>query len=366
MVKHHTDKAGSHGYITQVQLALKFLRADYVVEVHMQSYSNPTNRAAGQGGDCCDPQSGGDHSCTGGERCDNYFTFCLRPLNTSHTQRGCDTPNITSEVALNNASIDFTQPTFLGITNPFHMNVSGLWQVSFFLLKPLLLTHMTHTYVQGVQLYVEVIDKDYIILFNDNVQDDLIDIFAIDIVTVSTHTVAMSPGTYGYGRISVTTSVQCAESYHGDQCRLVNKCERDNIECSGRGVCVAEVDIYVCICDLGYTGMNCEMTDYCFGQNCSMRGACQNKQSSYHCICGPGFTGSDCEIDINECEGQNCSGNGQCFDGESKFICTCYHGFTGKLCNIVFQAEGKLILDTNMLIHINFSVDQMRELLFKK
>ena len=64
------------------------------------------------------------------ELCDSYFIFCLRPLNTPHTQRGCGTPNITSEVALNNASIDFTQPTFLGIINPFHLNASGPWQVS--------------------------------------------------------------------------------------------------------------------------------------------------------------------------------------------------------------------------------------------
>ena len=46
------------GYITQVQSTSKFLRADYVVEVHMQSYNNPANRAVGQGGDCCDPQPG--------------------------------------------------------------------------------------------------------------------------------------------------------------------------------------------------------------------------------------------------------------------------------------------------------------------
>ena len=104
-----------------------------MVEVHVQSYSNPTNRAFDQDGDCCDPNLvGSDSACTGTKLCDSYFIFCLRPLNTSLTQRGCDTPNITSEVAQNNASIDFTQPTFLGITNPFHLNASGPWQVSFF------------------------------------------------------------------------------------------------------------------------------------------------------------------------------------------------------------------------------------------
>ena len=213
---------------------------------------------------------------------------------------------------------------------------------------------------------MEVKDRDYTNLFNDTVQDDLIDVFAIDIIDKHTVTVATIPGTYGYGRIRVTTSVQCAESYQDNPCQFGDMCERDSIECSGQGMCVAVMDTYVCNCEPGYTGMFCEMTDYCFGQNCSMRGACQNERFSYHCICDPGFTGSDCEIDIDECEGQNCSGHGQCFNIESKFICTCNHGFTGELCNIVFQAEGELILDTNMLIHINFSVDQMRELSFEK
>ena len=332
MVKHSTYKAGSNGYIIQVQLASKFLRADYVVEVHMQSYNNPTNRAAGQGGDCCDPQSGGNHSCTGGELCESYFIFCLRPLNTPPIQRGCDTPNITSEVAKRNVSIDFTQPIFLGITNPFYLNASGLWQVSVFTIANTVDTHNTH--LQGVQLYVEVIDKDYTDLFIDTMQDDLIDVFAIDIVRIGTHTVVMSPGTYRYGRISVTTSVQCAESYHGDQCQFVNKCERDNIECSGRGVCVAEVDTYACDCEPGYTGMTCNMTHYCFGQNCSVRGACQNETFSYHCNCDLGFTGNDCEIDIDECEGQNCSENGHCVDGVYSYSCMCSPGFNGTNCEI--------------------------------
>ena len=111
-------------------MASILVRADYVVEVDVQSYSNPSNRAVDRGGDCCDPNVvGSDSTCTGTKLCDSYFIFCLRPLDTPLTQRGCDTPNITSEVARNNASIDFTQPTFLGITNPFYLNASGPWQV---------------------------------------------------------------------------------------------------------------------------------------------------------------------------------------------------------------------------------------------
>ena len=154
-----------------------------------------------------------------------------------------------------------------------------------------------------------MIDWDRTARFKDTVEDDLIDSFAINFYHL--YTVVISPGTHGYGRISVTTSIQCEESYHGDQCQFVNKCERDSIECSGLGVCVAEVDTFVCNCEPGYTGMYCEMTDSCFKQNCS--------------------------------------GNGQCVNRDNNFSCTCYHGFTGELCNTVFQAEGELILDTIIL-----------------
>ena len=128
--------------IAQVQLASVLVRADYVVEVHVQSYSNPTNRAVGQGGDCCDPQPSTDSTCSKLERCDNYFIFCLRPLNTPRTQRGCDAPNITSGVADNNASIDFTNSTFLGITNPFFLNASIPWQVRAYSIATIPQTYM--------------------------------------------------------------------------------------------------------------------------------------------------------------------------------------------------------------------------------
>ena len=113
---------------TQVQLASILVTADYVVEAHVQSYSNPTNRAVGQGGDCCDPLPGSKSNCSKVARCDSYFTFCLRPLNTPSTQRGCDTSNLTSKVH-KDASIDFTNSTFLGTANPLFLNASGPWQV---------------------------------------------------------------------------------------------------------------------------------------------------------------------------------------------------------------------------------------------
>ena len=114
--------------ITLTQSVSDYVRADYVVQVNVQSYSNPTNQAANRRGDCCDP--GPTTGCERDRRCDNYFTFCLRALNTLSREGGCDTPEIISKVAHNDAPIDFNQPTFLGTQNPFQLNAFGPWQVS--------------------------------------------------------------------------------------------------------------------------------------------------------------------------------------------------------------------------------------------
>lgn len=107
-----------------------FVSGDYVLEVHVMSYSNPTNGGEGLSGGCCD--GGEPPACTGNRRCDTYFRFCLRPFNTPGIDRGCGTSAVvtSTDSELNNGSIDFTQPSFLGLDNP--LSLSGLapfWQV---------------------------------------------------------------------------------------------------------------------------------------------------------------------------------------------------------------------------------------------
>ena len=103
--------------------------ADYVVQVEMLSYIHPSNtRSDGQ---CCDPDNGG--TCSGEERCDTFFIYCLMPR--ASTAIVC--PNtaagffaISPRTAQNGATIDFSEPTVLGLPNPF--NLTGLttaWEV---------------------------------------------------------------------------------------------------------------------------------------------------------------------------------------------------------------------------------------------
>ena len=115
----------SHTYY----IASSHVAGDYVVEVHVMDYNNPTNGAAALGGRCCDHTS--MPTCSGGYRCDNFFVYCLRPFNTSATERGCvdGLPMETSNHQGNDGSIDFNQSTVLGLPNPLPLTVSGPWQV---------------------------------------------------------------------------------------------------------------------------------------------------------------------------------------------------------------------------------------------
>ena len=112
----------------------------YVLQLQLLGYSNPTQerffcnndgcRIDLDFGPCCD---GGSGPCTNGDRrCDSFFIFCLRPLDTPGFD--CD-PNsgseIQSDVNENDAAVNFSQSTVLGLSNP--INLPGLtndWNVS--------------------------------------------------------------------------------------------------------------------------------------------------------------------------------------------------------------------------------------------
>ncbi len=112
--------------------------ADYVVQVEMVSYSNPSNtRSDGQ---CCDSPQGFDgvEPCVRGERCDTYFIYCLMPRFS--TTVGCprNEPGFfafSSTSIVDGADIDFSQPTVLGLSNPFNLTgISTAWGVMISLL----------------------------------------------------------------------------------------------------------------------------------------------------------------------------------------------------------------------------------------
>ena len=112
-------------YCVYCKLPQICIRGDYTILVHSHSFSNPSNRCAQCQFGCCDQF--GTTVCTGTDRCDTLFTYCLLPFNSTTL---C-TPQAVSGTAFDDRSIDFTQATVLGLPNPLPLSgVSERWEVS--------------------------------------------------------------------------------------------------------------------------------------------------------------------------------------------------------------------------------------------
>jgi hypothetical protein len=119
-------------------MQLTLVKGLYILQLQLIGYVNPTQqRITGCNindfqcfGTCCDAGTG---ACTNGDRrCDTFFTYCLRPLGT--TEFGCGSSSgsvIQSDVNENDAAVNFSQSTVLGLTNPINLpGLTNAWNVS--------------------------------------------------------------------------------------------------------------------------------------------------------------------------------------------------------------------------------------------
>lgn len=73
-------------------------------------------------------------------------------------------------------------------------------------------------------------------------------------------------------------------------------------------------------------------TDPCSPSPCQHGGACTADGDEYVCICPVGYTGVDCEINIDDCTPNPCQNGGTCIDGVDDFSCECTPEWGGELC----------------------------------
>ena len=139
--------------------------------------------------------------------------------------------------------------------------------------------------------------------------------------------------------------------------------------CLNFGSCSTIPGDYVCECEQGYTGKDCEVIglahlyhfdthvvqidiDECETHNCENNATCfdlsftdYDAASSllYYCECEDGYQGKEldrvecitdevflgeyCEENINDCQNHGCENGGQCIDGLGTFSCICAPGF---------------------------------------
>ncbi|XP_071489593.1 uncharacterized protein [Diadema antillarum] len=159
----------------------------------------------------------------------------------------------------------------------------------------------------------------------------------------------------------------CQPGFAGPRCEdavvvLINPC--NNFPCDNGGSCVCDSEgDYVCLCPPGYNGINCQsglitVQDACASNPCLNGGNCINSYHSdsnvngnyvpeYTCICQTGFTGINCAFTTADnpglvvCDDSKCQNGGACFnsyyslDQSLSYYCNCPLGFFGECCELV-------------------------------
>ncbi|XP_019627812.1 PREDICTED: neurogenic locus notch homolog protein 1-like [Branchiostoma belcheri] len=171
-------------------------------------------------------------------------------------------------------------------------------------------------------------------------------------VDYDTHTYNLQGANYNnkYALCAVATTCAASPCAHGtctggDQGYICTcesgwtgrNCDQDIDECSSspcaHGTCTDGVASYTCSCENGWTGNNCDQNiDDCLSSPCA-HGTCTDGVASYTCSCENGWTGNNCDQDIDECLSSPCA-HGTCTDGVASYTCSCESGWTGNNCDI--------------------------------
>ncbi|XP_051543312.1 tRNA (cytosine(38)-C(5))-methyltransferase-like [Myxocyprinus asiaticus] len=93
-----------------------------------------------------------------------------------------------------------------------------------------------------------------------------------------------------------------------------------------------------CTCPPGYvangygpTGCT-QISDICGTSKPCVNGQCENTATGYICRCDPGWAGQNCDQNVKECSSNPCQNRGTCTDGINGYTCTCPSQWTGPQC----------------------------------
>ncbi|XP_060559444.1 neurogenic locus Notch protein-like [Ruditapes philippinarum] len=136
----------------------------------------------------------------------------------------------------------------------------------------------------------------------------------------------------------------CNHGYEGRQCdKLILPCASN--PCM-RGNCTNNNDRYTCQCPQDYRGTKCEFKILPCELNPCMRGNCTNENNGYTCQCPQYYTGRNCETKILPCESNPCM-RGNCTNKNDGYTCQCPQDYTGTNC------ETRLLSDCYDLLNID-------------
>lgn len=127
----------------------------------------------------------------------------------------------------------------------------------------------------------------------------------------------------------------CQPGYTGINCEIdINEC--DSNPCTKGSTCNDMINNFTCSCIPGMTGRFCENDiDDCISAPCQHGGHCIDELGGFRCDCAnTGYEGQLCELNIDECESQPCQNGAACIDDINDYRCKCYPGYMGKNCEI--------------------------------
>uniref|UniRef100_A0A8C4D9G2 Cubilin n=1 Tax=Dicentrarchus labrax TaxID=13489 RepID=A0A8C4D9G2_DICLA len=165
------------------------------------------------------------------------------------------------------------------------------------------------------------------------------------------------------GGCSITPMVQCLNTmgsfhcgpcppgYEGDgrTCSQTNICASNNGGCHPLATCSSSpgTSFPICTCPPGYIGngygpTGCtETSNICQTNNPCINGQCATTVApGYICNCNSGWQGVNCDQNLNECLSNPCQNGGTCNDGIDGFTCTCTAQWTGQFCQSPQQVCG--------------------------
>ncbi|XP_065114614.1 cubilin [Paramisgurnus dabryanus] len=146
---------------------------------------------------------------------------------------------------------------------------------------------------------------------------------------------------------------QCPPGYEGDgkTCTEADICSANNGGCHPLASCTSTPGSFIpsCTCPPGYVGngygpAGCtQITDICGTSNPCVNGQCENTATGYICRCDPGWAGQNCDQNVNECSSNPCQNGGTCVDGINGYTCTCTSQWTGPQCQTPQQECGGVL-----------------------
>ena len=85
----------------------------------------------------------------------------------------------------------------------------------------------------------------------------------------------------------------------------------------------------------------------CAHNPCKHDGSCKTNANSrgYVCECEPGYSGAQCEKNIDDCASNPCLNGGECIDEVNGYTCECEDGFSGDNCEEAEPAGQILVHD---------------------